>query len=372
MQLNTQGSQDTTEPLDTPFSGMMSSNKALTTCNDWIIDSGASDHMTPYLCNIESPIVVVSSTSINLPTGATAKITHTGNTTLPNGLLLSNVLCVPFFKHNMLSVQKFIKNNLCEVQFCPTHCVIIDSHNNTIKAVGEAKQGLYYLVHTSDPVSWLDKHTTRAVNCFNSAKSVTPTVNIWHNRLGHAPLAKLQLIPAVPKQNNESQICVTCPMAKFSNLPFNLSQSYVADKFDLIHMDTWGPYKVSTQGKHKFFLTLVDDHSRHTWIFLLVHKSEAYSVVQEFYKYAKNQFGKSIKIMRSDNALELSDQNFTKFFRDFGILHQTSCSQKPQQNARVERKHRHILDVARALRFHSHIPFSFWGDCVQAAIHIIN
>lgn len=150
MQLN---AQDDSEALDTPFSGMMSSNKALTNCNDWIIDSGASDHMTPYLSNIESPTVMRSSTSINLPTGATAKITHTGNTTLSNGLLLSNVLCVPFFMHNLLSVQKLIKNNQCAVQFFPSHCVITDSQTHNIKAVGEAKKGLYYLVHTSDPMA---------------------------------------------------------------------------------------------------------------------------------------------------------------------------------------------------------------------------
>ena len=124
-----------------------------------------------------------------------------------------------------------------------------------------------------------------------------------------------------------------------------------------MHVDTWGPYHIKTHAGHRFFLTIVDDFTRATWTHLMVTKDEVMGLITYFVQMAKTQFNATVKVLRSDNTLELSTSlTALEFFATHGILHQTSCVQTPQQNGVVERKHKHLLKVSRALSFQSNLP----------------
>ena len=128
--------------------------------------------------------------------------------------------------------------------------------------------------------------------------------------------------------------------------------------FDLVHMDVWGPFSVPTSDGHRYFLTLVDDATRATWLFLMKAKSEVKALIVSFYNMVLTQINVKIKCFRSNNALEFKLFNFY-FAND--IIHQTSCVYTPQQNSVVERKHQHILATANALQIQSNPPLSFLG-----------
>ena len=60
------------------------------------------------------------------------------------------------------------------------------------------------------------------------------------------------------------------------------------------------------------------------------------------------------------------------FLDERGTIFQHTCVHTPQQNGVVERKHRHLLNVARALRFQANLPLRFWGESVQTTCYLIN
>ena len=106
---------------------------------------------------------------------------------------------------------------------------------------------------------------------------------------------------------------------------------------------------------------------------VLRKKAEATAVIKEFILMVETQFGKKIKVVRSDNAYELGlSKELSMFFKDRGIVHQTSCPHTPQQNGIVERKHRYLLETARAVIFQSSMPLRYWGEGVLFATAIIN
>ncbi|XP_024021425.1 uncharacterized protein LOC21412662 [Morus notabilis] len=99
--------------------------------------------------------------------------------------------------------------------------------------------------------------------------------SLWHHRLGHPSHSRLQLLSKyIPTLNFNAQreLCETCSLAKQTRLPFPLSIKTSVSPFDLIHCDIWGKYHhVSLSGAH-YFLTIVDDYTRCTWIFLMQYQ----------------------------------------------------------------------------------------------------
>ena len=152
----------------------------------------------------------------------------------------------------------------------------------------------------------------------------------WHHRLGHLSFKRLSLIqsqlPCIVSKCNNVQPCYICPLAKHRCLSFPSNNHMSKFPFDLVHCDVWGPYNVSAMFGYRYFLTIVDDCTRFTWIYLLKQKSDAIVAIPQFFNMISNQFNSTIKVFRSDNAKELA---FTDFFNEKGVLHQYSCVETP-------------------------------------------
>lgn len=225
---------------------------------------------------------------------------------------------------------------------------------------GQQRNGLYYLVDST-----YRKETPP--NLPPKAFSVT-----WHRRLGHPSPFKLQLLA-----KNFSNIsfsankpCDVCPLAKQTRKPFGLSHIHTKHVFELLHCDIWRPHKIASHFGTCYFLTIVDDFFRSTWVYLMRHRSDTQQLLKSFIAYVDTQFNHKIKSIHTNNGGEFVSMQ--DFFREKGIVFQRSCVYTPQQNGVVERKHRHILETARALQFQSSLPLSFWDECILIVVYLIN
>ena len=82
----------------------------------WVIDTGATDHIV-HSVHLFTEFTTVSCV-VALPNGETAMVTYIGSITLSSTLILHNVLCVPSFSFNLLSVSQLTKScSCCLVKF---------------------------------------------------------------------------------------------------------------------------------------------------------------------------------------------------------------------------------------------------------------
>ena len=195
---------------------------------------------------------------------------------------------------------------------------------------------------------------------------------VWHSRLGYPSYVKLNVLKNVlhfKQLINETPHCSICYLVKQKCLPFHNSSSVLISAFELLDLDILGAFHLPTHDGFRYFLTILDDFTYLTWEYLLKAKSDVASIFPAFYNLVHTQYGVKIKSVRSDNAPELA---FTHFFSDKGMMSFHSCVDTSQQNSVVKRKHQHLLNVARALLFQSHIPLAYWGDCILIVAYLIN
>jgi len=95
-----------------------------------------------------------------------------------------------------------------------------------------------------------------------------------------------------------------------------------------------GPYRTPCSCGATCFFTMVDDYSRVVWVYLLVDKVEASSILKNFLFTIERQFVKKVKVIRSDNKTYFTCLKL--YFLERGIIFLTSCVGTTQQNGRVE------------------------------------
>ena len=136
----------------------------------WILDSGASDHMSydarflHGLRSLDTPITV------SLPNGQKVQVSHCGTLKLKNWIELKNVLLVPQFQYNLLSVKQLARQLQCDVIFSEETCSLQGLSLRRPVVVGKEAFGLYLLDRNLvKEVQPMTDHALHSASCNNQA-----------------------------------------------------------------------------------------------------------------------------------------------------------------------------------------------------------
>lgn len=118
----------------------LSSNSSLIN-SQWIIDSGATGHVTAHLNLLVNPIQC--NALLHLPNGQVIQVSYIGTVHFTNGLSLKKVLCVPGFTHNLMFIPKLLKDTALTASFSASSCFLQDPILKKELEIGRTKDGLF-------------------------------------------------------------------------------------------------------------------------------------------------------------------------------------------------------------------------------------
>jgi len=231
----------------------------------WIVDSGASDHMTGNAKILFNYTPSNENFSVRIADGSLSKVLGTGSIRISEELTLHSVLFVPSLDCNLLSISKLTHDLNCTAKFFHNFCEFQDS--DSWRTIGSARlnSGLYLLkqVESKKPSHSGNTSTVTSLNVVRNNKCA---IQLWHYRLGHlnfVSLKKLFLDLFINKNPRDFQ-CEICHLSKQPKQNFQ-SQTYKMSKpFSMIHSDVWGPFRIKNISGDRWFVSFIGDHTRLT------------------------------------------------------------------------------------------------------------
>ncbi|CAI7758945.1 unnamed protein product [Closterium sp. NIES-54] len=207
-----------------------------------------------------------------------------------------------------------------------------------------------------------------AASC--SCRLLSHQTLLWHHRLGHPSLPHLcgmhsrLLVSTLPRSlpplpPSPALPCLPCVEGRQHAAPHSSSFPPTTAPLQTLHMDVWGPARVSGQSRERYFLLVVDDYTWYTTVFPFRSKGE---------------FGQDLPHLRlhSERGGEFSSNLLREFCRGEGILQSFTLPDSPQQNGIAERRIGLVMEVTHTSMICAAAPHFLWPFAVRYAAHQLN
>ncbi|GBE79255.1 hypothetical protein SCP_0204530 [Sparassis crispa] len=356
------------------------------------IDSGVTHHYFRDRTNIVDYLPITPIVGNTAKEGSTFTMVGVGTVRIQveiNGLksivTFQNAMHAPDLSANLISLSRIDRSG---------GAAIVE--NGILKIVGDGRSilegrltdGDLYEVHFQHvdlPIlSTLPEvhiaYDPRAV-AFSAVTSGGPvSIATWHHRLGHASertiraMASQQVVDGLILTDEKPLgKCEDCLKGKMSAAPFHESQ-VEEEVLERVYIDLMGPFQAKSLGSAEYVLTIDDDASSYSSIYLLKGKSaeETLKHFQDFHHMAEHQTEYKLKCVCSDNGGEFMNATWDKYLLKHSIIYESTTPYTPQQNGLGEHGHRTLAKHARAMLFDAGVPNYLWGEAFITAAYVKN
>jgi transposase InsO family protein len=354
------------------------SNNVEVARNDWLLDSGASEHMTfdksefVNYRQLDEPIRVrFGNDHQELAIGiGDVKIIAIVGKDQRKPILIKDALYIPKIKRKLISVSATTKQG-CTGTIEPDKIVI--RHGDNVRLIAN-KEGSLYRVMTSRP----------------EANMSTPIseLSLWHQRLAHVnkrtivKMAKDNVVDGLPefsyadvkrKTPADTIDCEPCMKGKQARRHFprrSCDRATVAG--ERVHADICGPIGTETIGKNKYFVLIKDEFTNYRYVYFIRSKEEVFDCLRRYFAEFEAESKHKVLKLVSDCGSEFTSKRTKELLLSRGIAQEFSAPFTPEQNGFVERDNRTIMEAARSMLYHKSLPEKLWGEAVMTAVYVVN
>ena len=340
-----------------------------------LYDSGASRHMSGFrhkfidIVEIKPVPITAADKRIFQATAKGKILVH-----IPNGdkgtshVYLLDALYSASMGVTLISISRIAKAG-STVVFQGCYCRI---YNQIKVRIGEIREkgGLYRVFMLNSEES---------ANSVGTADAIS--IDELHRRLGHISHDRAKLlidkglvVGVKLEAESEATVCESCEWAKTTRKAIAKVRSgdRCAELGDEIHSDLWGPSPVETLGKKRYYISFTDDFTRHTTVYFLHTKDEAFSSYRVYEAWLATQYKVRIKCLNSDRGGEYMSKEFSDHLRKAGTTRRLTVHDTPEHNGIAERGNRTNLEIGRAMLHDSNLPKFLWAEAVSHAVYLRN
>lgn len=333
----------------------------------WIMDSGASCHMTHIREILED--FVETSDSVVLGNSAKLDVKGRGNVQIEKFVsnewiegTIKDVMYVPELRKNLLS-EGVITNKGMRIVKSGTQAQVF-AHDELVGVGIRGENNLYTML-------------------FKTLKPVQSELNVsetsfqtWHERLGHINTKFLSAVPDVVDDvklgGKQEFFCEGCIHGKQHKVSFTRNMARASRAGELIHGDVCGPMPIPSVREYRYFVIFKDDFSGYRFVRFLMHKSDVLLQFKYFVNLCRNKFGHNVQRLRVDNGTEFVNTQFHEYLCSNGIVLEKTAPYSPEQNGRVERENRTVMESARSMLHSRDVPQYLWAEAVNTAVYLLN